>query len=108
MAEEIIQNAISAATRDPRFSPITQEELPELDFSVDVLTQPEKVKSKSELDYKRYGIIIKKGKQQAVLLPNLGGIDSVEEQILICRKKAGLKPNDPIDIYRFESKRYTQ
>ena len=108
LAEEIIQNAISAATRDPRFPPIRPQELPELDFSVDVLTQPEKIKSKSALDCKRYGIIIKNREKQGVLLPNLEGIESVEEQIRICRKKAGLKPDDPIDIYRFESKRYTQ
>ena len=106
LAEEIIQNAINAAIRDPRFSPVTQKELPDLNFSVDVLTQPEMVKSQSDLNHKRFGIILKCGKKQGVLLPNLQGIESVEAQIQACQKKAGIKPDDSTKIFRFESKRY--
>jgi len=106
VAEEIILNAISSATRDPRFLPITPDELKDLDYSVDVLTKPEPIKSKDQLDPKRYGVIVEAGWRKGVLLPDLEGVDSVEEQIDICRQKAGIAPNEPIKLYRFEVRRY--
>ena len=106
VAEEIILNAISSATRDPRFLPITPDELKDLDYSVDVLTKPEPVKSQDQLDPKRYGVIVEAGWRKGVLLPDLEGVDSVDYQIDICRQKAGIMPNEPVKLYRFEVKRY--
>jgi len=106
VAEEIILNAISSATRDPRFFPITPYELKDLEYSVDVLTTPESVKSKKQLDPRRYGVIVEAGWRKGLLLPDLEGVDTVEEQIEICRQKAGIAPTEPVKLYRFEVKRY--
>ncbi len=106
LAGEIIQNAISAATRDPRFNAITQDELPELTFSVDVLTPLEKVEEASALDPKRYGLAIHYGKKEGVLLPDLEGVKTVADQLRICFKKGRINEDDPYEMYRFEVKRY--
>jgi len=106
VAEEIIINAVSSATRDPRFFPITPDELKDLDYSVDVLTTPEPVKSQKQLDAKRYGVIVEAGWRKGLLLPDLEGVDSVKEQVEICRQKAGIPPDEPVKLYRFEVKRY--
>ena len=106
VAEEIIANAIASATRDPRFFPIAPDELKDLDYSVDVLTTPEPVKSQDQLDPKRYGCIVEAGWRKGLLLPDLEGVDMVDEQIDICRQKAGIAPNEPVKLYRFEVKRY--
>ena len=106
VAEEIIANAICSATRDPRFPPITPNELEDLDYNVDVLTTPEPIESEDQLDPKRYGVIVEAGLREGLLLPNLEGVDSVDYQIDICRQKAGIDPDEPIKLYRFEVKRY--
>ena len=106
VAEEIINNAISSATRDPRFPAVAPEELGQLSYSVDVLTTPEPVASKKQLDPKKYGVIVERGFQRGLLLPDLEGVDSVDYQINICRQKAGIGPGEPVNLYRFEVKRY--
>jgi AmmeMemoRadiSam system protein B/AmmeMemoRadiSam system protein A len=106
VAEEIITNAISSATRDPRFSPITPDELKDLDYSVDVLTTPEPVPDATRLDPKKYGVIVEAGWRRGLLLPDLEGVDTVEYQIDICRQKGGISPDEPVQLYRFEVKRY--
>ncbi len=106
VAEEIITNAISSATRDPRFDPVTPDELEDLDYSVDVLTRPEPVDDESALDAKKYGVIVGAGWRRGLLLPDLEGVDTVEEQIDICRQKGGISPDEPVQLYRFEVKRY--
>jgi len=106
VAEEIITNAVSSATRDPRFPPIAPEELKDLDYSVDVLTAPEPVEDESQLDPKRYGVIVEAGWRRGLLLPDLEGVDSVDYQIDICRQKGGINPDEPVQLYRFEVKRY--
>ena len=106
IAAEVIQNAISAATRDPRFPPITPEELDSLDISVDILTEPEKIASPDELDPKRYGVIGTKGWKKGLLLPDIEGVDTVEEQIYIAKRKAGISPDEEVKLQRFEVKRY--
>ncbi|RLC72405.1 MAG: AMMECR1 domain-containing protein [Chloroflexi bacterium] len=106
VAEEVISNAISAATRDPRFPPVTPAELSSLEYSVDVLTEPEPVESPAELDPKRYGVIVESGWRKGLLLPDLEGVDTVAQQIDICRSKAGILPDEPVVLYRFEVKRY--
>jgi len=106
VAEEIIANAISSATRDPRFPPVAPDELDDLDYSVDVLTTPEPVESKDQLDPKKYGCIVEAGVRRGLLLPDLEGVDTVDYQIDICRQKAGIAPDEPVKLYRFEVKRY--
>jgi len=106
IAEEIIVNAISSARRDPRFYPVTADELGELDYSVDVLTEPRPVRSRRQLDARRYGVIVEAGSRKGLLLPDLEGVESAEEQIGICRQKAGIAPDEPVKLYRFEVERY--
>jgi len=106
VAEEIIANAISSATRDPRFPPIAPNELDQLSYSVDVLTTPEPIPGQDQLDAKRYGVIVEAGFRKGLLLPDLEGVDTVDEQIDICRQKAGIMPDEPIRLYRFEVRRY--
>lgn len=103
VADEIIENAISASTRDPRFDPVTEEELPYIEYSVDVLGDAEKIKSPKDLDVKRYGVIVTKGMRRGLLLPNLEGVDTVEEQLSIAKQKAGLSPDEKkCHLERFE------
>jgi len=106
VAGEVITNAISSATRDPRFNPITPDELKDLDYSVDVLTSPEPVADVSALDAKKYGVIVEAGWRRGLLLPDLEGVDTAEYQIEICRQKGGIGPDEPVRLYRFEVKRY--
>ncbi len=106
IAEEIIANAISSATRDPRFPPIAPSELKDLEYSVDVLTTPVPVESKDQLDPRKYGVIVECGMRKGLLLPDLEGVDTVDYQIDICRQKAGIAPDEPVKLYRFEVKRY--
>ena len=107
VAQEVIRNAISAATRDPRFPPVQPEELEDLDVKVDVLTEPEPIDSKGQLDPKRYGVIVESGWKRGLLLPDLEGVDTVEYQVDIAMRKAGIHPDEPMQLYRFEVKRYT-
>ncbi len=107
IAEEIVQNAISAASRDPRFEAVQEEELAYLEISVDVLGVPEEVLDASALDPQRYGVICSKGVKQGLLLPRLEGVDTVEEQIRIACRKAGLSPEEGgIRLQRFEVVRH--
>jgi len=106
VAEEIISNAISSATRDPRFPPVAPEELEHLEYSVDVLTKPKPIKNKKELDSRKYGVIVECGFRRGLLLPDLEGVDTVDEQIDICRMKAGIDSSESINLYRFEVQRY--
>ncbi|MGX8680013.1 MAG: AmmeMemoRadiSam system protein A [bacterium] len=106
IAQEIIQNAISAATRDPRFPSVTKEELKWLSYSVDVLGEVEPVSDISELDVKRYGVIVSAGRKRGLLLPDLEGVDTVEDQIEIARQKAHINENVPLTLERFEVVRH--
>ncbi|GFI19104.1 2-aminophenol 1,6-dioxygenase subunit beta [Lachnospiraceae bacterium] len=102
LAQEIIDNAISAASRDHRFSPIEEGELDLLSISVDVLGDTEKIASPDKLDVRRYGVIVTKGRKRGLLLPNLEGIDSVEQQIAIAKRKAGIGEWEDVELERFE------
>ncbi len=106
IAEEIIGNAISAATRDPRFSPITADELKWLEISVDILGTPEPAVSFDELDVKKYGVIVSAGPRRGLLLPDLDGVDTVEQQVDIARQKAGIRKGEQISLQRFEVVRH--
>ncbi len=102
VAEEIINNAISAGTRDPRFLPVCNDELEELLYSVDILMPPEPIQDKGVLDVKRYGVIVSKGRKSGLLLPNLEGVDTIEEQLDIALQKAGISKNESYEMQRFE------
>ncbi len=106
MAEEIMENAISAACKDPRFLPIKEEELDELAISVDVLGDTQPIDSPDALDVKRYGVIVTKGRKRGLLLPNLDGVDTVEEQIAIAKQKAGIREQEAVMLERFEVVRH--
>jgi AmmeMemoRadiSam system protein A/AmmeMemoRadiSam system protein B len=106
IAEEIIHNAVSAATRDYRFSPLRTSELKELEISVDVLSSSEPIDSISELDVTRYGVIVSSGYRKGLLLPNLKGIDTPMQQVSIALQKASISPDEPYKMERFEVTRY--
>jgi AmmeMemoRadiSam system protein A/AmmeMemoRadiSam system protein B len=106
VAQEIVQNAVSAGTRDPRFPPVTEQELPQLVYSVDVLGETEPIASAEQLDVKRYGVIVTSGSRRGLLLPNLSGVDTVARQIAIAREKAGIPAREPVSLERFEVVRH--
>ncbi len=106
LALEIINNAIAAAFDDVRFEPLKKEETGNLEINVDVLSEMEKVKKLDELDPKKYGIFIKSFGSSTLLLPDIEGVGSIDEQLLIARQKAGISKNEPIEIYKFTVKRF--
>ena len=106
IAQEIIKNAVSAAVEDPRFSPVNVSELEDLTISVDVLSIPEEIKDISQLDPKKYGVIVSSGYKKGLLLPDLEGVDTAEEQVDIAKRKAGIYPDEKVKLYRFEVKRF--
>lgn len=111
LAEEIIENAVSAASRDPRFMPVRPEELAGLDISVDVLTPPEPIDTIAGQDPKRHGLIVQSLRdpwKRGLLLPDLETIDTAQKQLYYTRElKAGITdPNEPVQLYRFQVKRY--
>lgn len=106
LAQEIIENAILASTQDPRFPMIKEEELADLDINVDVLTKPEKINSKKELDPKKYGVIVRNGFRRGLLLPDIDGVEMVEDQISIAKKKAGITEDEEVSLERFEVVRH--
>ena len=107
VANEIIRNAIQAALADPRFLEVTEGELVDIDISVDVLTDPIKA-TKEELNPKIYGVIVSKGQNRGLLLPDLEGINTVEEQLSIACQKGEIDPNGDYDIEKFEVIRYKE
>ncbi len=106
LAEEIIQNTISAATGDPRFLPVDADELGDIEVSVDVLFPPEEIDGPECLDPKHYGVIVENGSRRGLLLPDLEGVDTAEQQIEIARHKAFIAPVEPIKLYRFKVNRH--
>ena len=106
IAGEIIQNAISASSKDPRFPPIQAKELDKLVISVDVLGPMEEISAPGMLDVKRYGVVVTKGYRRGLLLPNLEGVDTVEEQIAIAKQKAGIGEYEEAGLERFEVVRH--
>ena len=106
LAWEIVQNAVSACSRDPRFSPVRLDELDELEYSVDVLGAPEPVDSPAALDPKTYGVIVSCGGRRGLLLPDLDGVDSVEAQLSIALQKGGIRENETYKIERFKVVRH--
>lgn len=106
IADEIIYNAVSAGTRDPRFHPVTKDELPFITYSVDVLGEAHLISSLEELDVKRYGVIVSVKGKHGLLLPNLEGVQTPEQQVSIALQKAGISPNENYSMERFEVVRH--
>lgn len=108
LAQEIIDNAISAAISDPRFHPVNSEELEDLEISVDILSNPELVESLTQLNPKEYGILVKtKDGRSGLLLPDLEGVDTSQQQIAIACQKGGINLQiDKISLFRFKVERH--
>jgi len=106
IAEEILEIAVTAAVGDLRFEPVRESELDEIVYSVDVLSPPEPVESKELLDQNIYGVIVTSGRKRGLLLPNLEGVDSVDEQISIALRKAGIRPEEDFSLQRFKVVRH--
>ena len=104
---EIVANAISACSQDPRFDAVRANELDTVEISVDILSKPETIESPDDLDPKKYGVIITSGVRRGLLLPDLEGVESVYDQIAIARRKGGIESTDKYEIQRFTVTRYT-
>jgi AmmeMemoRadiSam system protein A len=109
LAEELIANAVSAATRDPRFPPVSAEELPRLRYSVDVLSEPEPAQFE-DLDPKHYGVIVEDeaGTRRGLLLPDIEGVETASQQVQIAARKAGISPRESVRLSRFRVRRFSE
>ena len=107
VAEEIIRNAVHAATEDPRFNRVSEDELEDIDISVDILSEPVKA-TKEELNPKVYGVIVSKGNRRGLLLPDLEGVDTIDYQLQIACQKAGIDSNEDFEIEKFKVIRYKE
>ena len=103
---EVMVNAVRAATEDPRFYPVQAAELTGLTISVDVLSEPEPVEGPEQLDAKRYGAIMIAGRRRSLLLPDLEGVDTVEQQLTILRQKGNIRETETVTLFRFTVSRY--
>jgi AmmeMemoRadiSam system protein A len=106
LAEEVIQNAIRAASRDGRFPPVQENELDQLDCTVDVLSPLEPVRDVHELDPKTYGVLVRDGSRKGLLLPDLPEVTSAQQQLAIAKEKAAILPHESCTLFRFQVKRY--
>jgi AmmeMemoRadiSam system protein A len=106
VAREVIANAIKSASEDPRFPPIDETELASLAISVDVLSEPEAC-NEDQLDPSRFGVIVQSGWRRGLLLPDLDGVESVEDQLAIARSKASIAPGESVRLFRFTVERHS-
>lgn len=107
VAWEIVQNAVAAGTRDQRFPSVVPDELDLLEYDVDVLDEPESISSPAQLDVRQYGVIVSSGSRRGLLLPDLDGVDTVEQQIDIARQKGGIGAHERYTLERFKVIRHT-
>ncbi|MDH4247779.1 MAG: AmmeMemoRadiSam system protein A [Deltaproteobacteria bacterium] len=106
LADELAENTLAAASRDPRFKPLTREELDDILISVDLLSPPEPIPSPEHLDPRRFGVVVRSGSQCGVLLPDLPGVNQPGQQVSICREKAGIPERVPVRLERFTVERF--
>jgi AmmeMemoRadiSam system protein A len=106
LAHEVIRNAIAAASRDPRFAPVSSNELGGLVYSVDILGDPELVGSMAELNPKQFGVLVISGIKRGLLLPDLEGVDSAGIQVAIAMEKGRISATEPYQVYRFRVERF--
>jgi AmmeMemoRadiSam system protein A len=109
LAEEVVVNAIKAATRDPRFHPLSQGELPALRYSVDVLGTLEPARFE-DLDPAVFGLMVvaQNGSRRGLLLPNIESIRTADAQVRVAAGKAGIRPDEPLKLYRFRTRRFSE
>ena len=109
LGEELIANAINAASRDPRFDPVAASELSELRYSVDILAAPEPA-TFADLDPKIYGVIVEdeSGARRGLLLPDIAGVNTASQQVEIAARKAGIPAGTPLKLSRFRVNRYRE
>lgn len=109
LAEEIIANAVKAATRDPRFRPVSGDELPSLLYSVDVLGSPEPTRLE-DLNPAAFGVVVtdRSGSRRGLLLPAIESIETADQQVGVAAGKAGIKPGEPLRLYRFRTRRFSE
>jgi AmmeMemoRadiSam system protein A len=109
LAEEVVSNAVKAATRDPRFPPVAGDELPALLYSVDVLGSLEPARFE-DLDPSTFGVVVtdQSGSRRGLLLPDLASIDTADQQVGVAARKAGIKPGEPLRLYRFRTRRFSE
>ena len=107
LAQEVINNAVAAATRDPRFPPVRPSELGDLEIDVSVLYPPEPIESPDQLDVQQYGVIVERGYRRGLLLPDIPGIDDVATQVSFARMKAGIGDKEAVELFRFKVEKYT-
>lgn len=109
IAQEIIVNAISSAVRDPRFPPVSKEELPDLVYSVDILSASKTVSNRKAIDPKKYGLIVSTPDgRRGLLLPDIPGVETAEDQIAICKRKAGILPSEKVKLEIFTVERHRE
>jgi AmmeMemoRadiSam system protein A len=108
LGREIIRNAQSAAFADPRFPALVPGELPDVNISVDVLSEPEVIEGLNDHDCKIHGVIVSCDYRRGVLLPDLEGVESVEQQLDIACQKAGIATDEEYKIHRFTVDRYSE
>jgi len=106
LAQEIVENAVSAGTRDNRFPVVAADQLEQLVLEVSVLQPPEAIAGKHLLDTKRYGVIVQNGRRRGLLLPDLDGVDSVDYQISIAKRKANIGDHEDVELWRFTVEKY--
>ena len=106
IANEVMQMAVRAATHDPRFPPVERDDLNSLTYSIDILSAMEKNQDLKQLDPTQYGVVVCSGEKRGVLLPNLHGVDTVEQQVAIAMEKGGIKEGEPVELFRFHVTRY--
>lgn len=105
LADEIADCAIESAIHDPRFEPVSTDELSLIKIEISLLSSPTPIHNNNELNPQKFGVIVKQGFRQATLLPDIEGIDTIDEQLRIVKNKAGILNNDELKIYKFEVKK---
>ncbi len=108
VAREIVASAIAAACTDPRFPPVRPDELGDLEYEVDIVEQLEAVKDLTELEPRLYGVLVEADGRRGVLLPDLPGVDTAEQQLAIAVSKAGLPPEARVQLHRFRVRRFRE
>lgn len=108
LANEIIANAVAAATSDPRFPPVAAEELAGLFYEVDIMGPLEAANGEVDLDPEQYGVVVEAGSRRGVLLPAIEGVTSARQQVAIARAKALIRPNEAVTLYRFIVTRFRE
>jgi len=107
LGREVLRNAYSAARQDHRFRPLTAEELAGLQVKVDVLSPLESIPGPEQLDPSRYGVVVAtQDGRRGVLLPDLEGVDRIDQQLEIARRKAGIGAGEHVHLARFTVDRH--